>query len=241
MVKKPNAYFSYSGRSFGVYLTKMSYTWEVMKKGASQGRQAQTVYPFRMVQGDLNVELQFPGISDRDSDGNGWKKYREFCDFIRSYHLLCTSSSGIMGDGVPFMYFSCSSIPSKTTAGNGMSVTGGIRYAVTVPSIDMKFSNDMVVQTINLTLGILSDDSGDVVSTGASSYASGRWSDVLSIVTVNKAEVAAKGDDAYVATTNATTNITKTSRRLGKSYLGDETAWGGGGGGSFSGSGGGKF
>lgn len=234
---KTNARFWYGDdemgeNSFGVYLTKFWYGWKVLKKGSSQARQAQTIYPFRMVQGDLNVELQFPGIGDRDDDGNGWKTYREFCNFIRSYHLLCTSGSGVMGRDIPFMKFSCSKIPPKTYDGNGMGyVPGnnggiqGIRYAVAVPSINMTFSNDAVVQTVTLTLSILSDDSGEMSSTIESSYKSGSWGDIVAKPVarsrkslVSRSDVSSKGSDAFIgiASTAVEVGVGALERMVGK-------------------------
>lgn len=212
-MKKTNATFSYGDNSFDVYLTRFSYSWKVMKKGSSQSRQAQTVYPFRMVQSDLNVELQFPGVGDRDANGVGWKTYRAFCDFVRSYHLRCTSDSGILGKTVPFMRFRSSAIPARTNDENGLAYAGGIDYAVTMPSINVVFSNDAVVQTVSLTLGILTDWAGfmdgtstsqsvDVWTTNSPSFQQGTWDEVMS--RVSKKDVSAKGDSAFWSSTAAT-------------------------------------
>lgn len=205
-----NATFSYAGNSFDVYLTSFSYSWKVAKKGSSQSRQSQTVYPFRVVQSDLNVELQFPGIGDRDSSGRGWKTYREFCDFVRSYHLLCTGNSGIIGSSaVPFMRFRSSVIPARTDVDNGIAYAGGVDYAVTMPTVNVVFSNDSVVQTVRLTLGILTDWAGsisgewrndalavDVYSTNVSSFLVGSMDDIVS--GVSRSSVSAFGDKAFI-------------------------------------------
>lgn len=140
-----NAVFWYSNKRFPVNVTRFSYSWRLMNKGSSKARRRQTIYPFRMVQGDLTVDLIFSTPDE----------YRRFCDFARGYHLAVTSSSGWVGDSVPSMHFDSDVIPEQTAGGNGMADVGGIRYEVTMPTVSPSFANDMVAPTLSLTLGII--------------------------------------------------------------------------------------
>lgn len=186
-----NGRFSYSGGSFDVYVTKFSYSWKLETKSSSQARQRQTVYPFRAVQSDLSVELQFPDIDE----------YRRFGEFARQYHMLVTSVAGQVGVNVPAMYFTSDTIPHQTMGNKGRSDVGGIRYAVSLPSIPMAFSNDAVAPTMRLTLNILMDESGDwALSSASSSGVSGSFSDMLQLGSqqkVNPSDVKSGGDSAY--------------------------------------------
>lgn len=187
-----NGRFSYSGGSFDVYVTRFSYSWKLDKKSSSQARQRQTIYPFRAVQSDLNVELQFRDLEE----------YRRFGSFARGYHMLVTGTSGQVGVSVPAMYFTSDTIPHQTMWGSGRADVGGIRYAVALPSIPMAFSNDSVAPTMRLTLSILMDESGDLaLSSASSSNVSGSFADMLQTsydyVKVGASDVKSGGDAAY--------------------------------------------
>ncbi len=135
--KYKNGTFTYSGKSFKVYVISFSYSWSLATKGSSQARQRQTVYPFRAMQSDLNVTLQF----------DGREELLKFADYARGYHIAVTSYSGLVGSGVPNMNF-------KLRLGKGDVVD----YDVALPSIPVAQSNDSVAPTMKLTLKILRDE-----------------------------------------------------------------------------------
>lgn len=146
-----NGRFACGGKSVDVYVTKFWYTWRLNTKGTSQARQKQTIYPFRMEQSSLNVELQFPTVDE----------YRAFGEFARWYHLLVTQASGLVGSSVPKMIFTSSAIPKM---GYGSDIIGTIKYSVALPSVPMTFSVDSVAPTMTLELHILEDMSGDLAT-----------------------------------------------------------------------------
>lgn len=203
-----NGRFSYSGGSFDVYVTKFSYNWSLKQKGSSQARKRQTIYPFRMVQSDLTVELQF-----RDLD-----EYRRFGEFARGYHLAVTSSAGQVGVDVPAMYFTSNVIPHQTLRGEGRADDGGIRYAVAMPTVPLAFSNDSVAPTMRLTLNILMDESGDsALSSVSSSYVSGSLSGMLEQVKVSPYDVKSLGSLAYSVSSTASRVATSVANVVGRS------------------------
>ena len=146
-----NGRFSCSDKNFDVYVTKFWYTWKLNTKGTSQARQKQTVYPFRVEQSSLNVELQFSTLDE----------YRAFGEFARWYHLLVTQASGMVGSAVPKMVFTSNAIPRM---GYGKDIVGTIKYSVALPSVPMAFSVDSVAPTMTLELHILGDMSGDLAT-----------------------------------------------------------------------------
>ena len=138
---KRNGRFSYDGNNFDVFVTSFSYSYSLEKKGSSQARQRQTIYPFRATQSDLNVVLQFMSREELLSFGL----------YARDYHLAVTSTAGLVGSAVPNMTFRLKL--------DGEHV---LKYGVALPSIPIAQSNDSIGPTMRLTLKILKDMSGDM-------------------------------------------------------------------------------
>lgn len=126
-----NGLFEYGSNRFSVNVTSFSYSTTLRTKGGSSGRQRQVVYPVRVEQSDLNVELIF-----RDPE-----EYHAFGEFIRQYHLTSTSSTI-----APMMWFKSPAIGS------------GVNYGVAVDQVPMSFTNNMPpAPTMTLRLKILRD------------------------------------------------------------------------------------
>ena len=165
-----NAELSYSGGDFSVNVIEFSYPWELASSGTAKGRQAQTIYPWRVVQGNLAVKLQFRDVNE----------YRDFAEYVRGYHLAATQ-----GNSMPKMTFSSSVIG-----------TGGISYQVIIPSVQQQYQFNMApAPTISLTLTIVKDmiDTGDT----SSSSMTGSETDLTDSYKATDSDVASSGDSAF--------------------------------------------
>lgn len=183
-----NATFSYASRVANVWVTKFWYSWTLLTKSSSISRLAQTTYPFRAVQGELNVEMIF--TSGRD--------YIQFCNFARDYHQAVANGSGKLGGSVPELVFSCGSIPAVTSQLDGRGDAGGIEYSVAIPTVPVKVSYDAVAPTMTLSMPILSGN--EMMGGASSSYSlNGSMSDYIGTLPTS-GDVKARGDNAYTRT-----------------------------------------
>lgn len=162
-----NARFEFSGNSFPVYVTRFSYSHMLTNMGTSQARQSYTMYPNRVEQSELSVDVQF-----RSPD-----EYRKFADFINDYHRSVTGVSK-----PDMMHLKSSKIRS-----------GGIDYGVAIKSVPFKFDYKMVAPKMTLSLTILKDM---LDSEGTSSEMTGTMTDVA-VNPVSPAEVKDGGDEAF--------------------------------------------
>lgn len=168
-----NAQFSYNSTSFNVNVTIFYYGWELASTGTAKGRQAQTIYPWRTQQTDLHVTLIFRDVNE----------YRNFAEFVRSYHLAATQ-----GSSMPKMTF------SSTVIG------GGISYQVIIPSIQQSYDIKMSpAPTLPLVMSIVKDqlDTADT----SSSQMSGDAYDLVGDNKVTSGDVASSGDSAFTVGT----------------------------------------
>ena len=172
-----NAAFSYDGSVMRVNVTNFQYAWQIALSGKASTRQGQTVYPKRVEQTNISVNLVI-----RDQ-----QEYLDFGKFIRAYHVGVTSTSN-----PPMMRL--------TLYGWAMGCVGEITYGVVVSDVAMAFKTDMDVapQISGLRLELI-ENSVDVFETDTSSGTSGSFDDLVVSANekVTSSEVSSSGASAY--------------------------------------------
>ena len=163
-----NAHFEFDGDRFDVNIVDFSYSWALVNKGASQARQAYTIYPNRVEQSPISITLVF-----RNPD-----EYRRFGEWCMEYQRKATSTAN-----PPVM-----TLTSK-------AVGEGVRYGVVIGSVPMSFDYRMSAPKMRLSLMIIRDetDTGLVSDSGMTGDANDLPGDDL----VDASDVKDSGDGAY--------------------------------------------
>lgn len=179
----PNAYLSYGGRSFPMYVTYFGYPLNMLNKGASQSRHYYTTYPYRVVRGDVTVKARFRSRKDLEAFGA----------FIAAYHEHILSGFG--NAFTPMAFYSPQHTKSKGGNTHGISPSRAISWSVTIEKLSLIFSYDMdPAPEVQFTMRILADETSSLV--GASGI-SGDAKKLVGNPVVWNGDVASKGDKAF--------------------------------------------
>lgn len=170
-----NAAFSFNGSTMQVNVTNFQYAWQIALSGKASTRQGQTVYPKRVEQTGISVNLIF-----RDQ-----QEYLDFGSFVRGYHLGITSMSN-----PPMMHL--------TLYGWAMGFVGEITYGVVVSNVAMTFKNDMDAAPSLTGLKLeLVENNIDVFETDKSSSTTGSFDNLVTTAKVTSSNVSSSGAAAY--------------------------------------------
>lgn len=128
-----NAAFSYGGATFDVNMTRFSFSWAMAEKGRAQTRMSYTVYPYRVEQSKLTVELVFRDVPE----------YLRFWRFVEAYQR------GAVSSGSHYMRFKSAVIQKSK---------GGCDYGVALESVPFAVRHTDVAPKMTLTMFIMRDN-----------------------------------------------------------------------------------
>lgn len=177
----PNAYLIFNGEKFPLYVKRMSYPLQTMHKGDSQSRRGYTLYPYRVVRGDIALTVVFRSVDD----------YKKFGAFIAKYH------QSVVGNGYGVMRF----MSSRRTYDNmGISSNHYIDYGVTIEKLNLAVAYDIpAAPELSFNMYILDDE---YMGQASASTMTGSVEDMVGDNIVRSGAISSRGDNAFKAYVN---------------------------------------
>lgn len=128
-----NAIFSFAGREFGVNMTKFSFSWAMAEKGRAQARRTYTVYPYRVEQSKLTVELIFRDVQE----------LLDFWKFVTDYQQSAVTSADYQ---------------LRFKSGAIQAAKGGCDYGVALEGVPFSVKNTDIAPKMTLVMFIMKDN-----------------------------------------------------------------------------------